>query len=311
VDRLLASPRAKAKMKGFFSFWLDLRRVTALPSAGPFLAGLDTNGLLDQMSAELDRFVDHVVFTDKGGYRELLTSRHSFATSSRLAALYGHAPPSPATAPAELPEHRRGILLRGPVLASGDDNTHPILRGVFFRRRVLCDPLANPSPADLVERDVEMIDADPRKLSTAAYTAARTDPASCMVCHAQINPLGFALEAFDSVGRFRTQEVVFDPRTGARVAAHALPGRVAPALSPGDASTVDGPAALVQAIADGGKGAACFVRQMHRYFHLRGETAEDACLLRGALEAMEGGGGIAAAMRASVLNQALAFRRSE
>src|SRR5205085_3429512 len=80
-------------------------------------------------------------------------------------------------------------------------STSPIHRGVFLTRNVL--GVAMRPPPDAFTPLAE--DLHPG-LTTRERVALQTKPANCQSCHNVINPLGFTLEKFDAVGRYRTQE---------------------------------------------------------------------------------------------------------
>ncbi|MEO0415540.1 MAG: DUF1588 domain-containing protein, partial [Verrucomicrobiota bacterium] len=83
------------------------------------------------------------------------------------------------------------------VTANGVD-TSPIVRGVWLLENILGTPPSPPPP------DVEPLDPDVRGAKTIREQMEkhRTDP-TCAECHRRIDPLGFALEHYDAVGRFR------------------------------------------------------------------------------------------------------------
>jgi hypothetical protein len=81
------------------------------------------------------------------------------------------------------------------------ETSSPIHRGVFIARSVLGRSL-RPPPMAVSPLPVEL-HAD---LTTRERITLQTKPEACQSCHAMINPLGFTLENFDAVGRFRTQD---------------------------------------------------------------------------------------------------------
>jgi len=101
------------------------------------------------------------------------------------------------------PTQRAGVLTHPYVMArlAHHDNTSPIHRGVFLTRNVLGGFL-KPPPEAIAFDDHRF---DP-KMTMREKVAEMTRNASCMTCHETINPLGFSLENFDAVGRFRTTE---------------------------------------------------------------------------------------------------------
>ncbi len=116
------------------------------------------------------------------------------------------------TAIATLPELRRSVsdsqlrfgVLSHPYLMSGlsyHDTTSPIHRGVFLIRYILGRTLRPPNEAFTPLSP----DLHP-DLTTRERVSLQTSPDNCQVCHSKINGLGFALENFDAVGKFRNQE---------------------------------------------------------------------------------------------------------
>jgi hypothetical protein len=101
------------------------------------------------------------------------------------------------------PKIRSGILTH-PYLMAGfayQKSSSPIHRGVFLARKVLGRHLPNP-PVAVAALD-ESIDPN---LTTRERVLLQTKPESCQVCHTLINSLGFSLENYDAVGRFRDRE---------------------------------------------------------------------------------------------------------
>lgn len=305
VDRMLKNNLAKDKIRGFFDYWLDLNRQYDIPTTGFFLQGLNTVGLKSEAIREMYQFIDHIVLESEGNFKDLMTSRRSFAQTSALAQIHGHTLSTNSTEIKMVDENRMGLLMRLPVLVSGDDQTHPILRGVKFRRRVLCDNLPNPGPEIILTRPPEEEQPDPFIYTIRDITTENTKSLSCMGCHSIINPLGFAFEGFDSIGRYRTKELVYDSK-GNLMAQHNINTRVEPMLSAMDKTATNDAVELVQSIANDsdGKGAACMVRQIYRFYQFKNESQEDNCLLADIYSGLnDPNGSILKAIRTSVLNR--------
>ena len=111
--------------------------------------------------------------------------------------------PNPLVASVESDEHRFGILTH-PLLMSGlayHDSTSPIHRGVFLIRYMLGRTLRVPNEAfSPLSPDLHP------NLTTRERVELQTSPESCQVCHSKINGLGFTLEHYDAVGRYRAAE---------------------------------------------------------------------------------------------------------
>ena len=129
----------------------------------------------------------------------------SFYINPRLAKFYGIEPPSqPEFVRVKFEPDRRAGVLTHPFLLttlSYHKSSSPIHRGVFLTRNILGRFLKPPPMA------IEFMDDrfDPSLTMREKVTELTAKPA-CASCHATINPLGFSLESFDAVGRFRTED---------------------------------------------------------------------------------------------------------
>jgi hypothetical protein len=204
--------------------WLDLDHVGEISKDEEQFAGFDQQ-LVSDLRASLVAFLDDVVWSETSDYRQLFQADWTM-TTERLAEFYGDAwQPAEAghgvrrsvsreeiSAAGEAgPAHRYGLLTH-PYLMSGlayHDSTSPIHRGVFLIRYVLGRNLRPPNDSFTPLSP----DLHP-DLTTRERVALQTSPESCQVCHRKINGLGFTLENFDAVGRFRDKErgKPIDPR---------------------------------------------------------------------------------------------------
>ncbi|MEC9072188.1 MAG: DUF1588 domain-containing protein, partial [Myxococcota bacterium] len=108
--------------------------------------------------------------------------------------------------PVELPEtERAGLLTLPSVLALGAYAVHPapILRGKRILERLVCQELGTPPPNAEASAppDTETADATNRERTEIA-----TSPPECVGCHMTLNPPGYAFEAYDAMGRYRTED---------------------------------------------------------------------------------------------------------
>jgi hypothetical protein len=249
--RLFALPCARRAVARFFRQWLNVERVEGLvrdPAAYPMW-----NPALGQsMLREQEAFVQHVTFDAGGSLPDLFTAGYSFVDRT-LAPLYGLDAGKLGDAPArtELPAHRRGLLTQPAVLAvtSHAKDTSPVLRGVYVLRRLLCKDIPAP-PQNL---DLKAPPADPAQTGRNRWQRHSADPA-CAGCHAQIDPVGFAMEDFDGIGRHRSQDNGLAVDTAGPI----------PALQAA-AGEIDGGAGLAMALADSPELAGCFARQWFRF----------------------------------------------
>ena len=202
AQRMLADPRTKAKLHGFFHQWLELERAEVInkdPKAFPDF----TPELLADLRESLMQFIDQVVWSEKSDYRELLQADY-LLLNERLGKFYGH----PVTGDAFQrvgfdPKQRAGVVTHPYLLASlaYTKQSSPIHRGVFLTRNVVGMSLKPPKKAVIFEDS----HFNP-KLTMREKITELTRSGACMPCHSMINPLGFSLENFDAVGRWRTKD---------------------------------------------------------------------------------------------------------
>jgi hypothetical protein len=202
--RLTTDPRAKAKLGEFFQLWLKLDAESDLLRKSPELfPGFDAAVVAD-LRRSLERFVEQVVWSEKSDFRELLQADH-LLLNERLAKFYGVPVPEVGGFQSVKfdPAQRAGVLTHPFLLArlAHPDSTSPIHRGVFITRNILGGILKPPPEAVAFENHK----FNPQ-LTMREKVAEMTRDSNCMTCHETINPLGFSLENFDAVGRFRATE---------------------------------------------------------------------------------------------------------
>lgn len=203
--RMSADPRAHAKLHGFFHHWLELDRAEYVSKDAALFPEFDA-ALLTDLRTSLDLFLDHALFSKASDYRELLRADYLFV-NERLAQVYGI--DRGDNAPADfikvsVADQSRSGVITHPFLLTAfayHNNTSPIHRGVFLTRNIIGRPLSPPPNA--IEFTDEQFDPS---LTMREKVTALTRAQACMACHATINPLGFSLEQFDSLGRFRKAE---------------------------------------------------------------------------------------------------------
>lgn len=206
--RMIEDPRAKAKLRGFFTHWLQLDHTEHLAKSAEAFPGFDA-ALAADLRTSLELFLDEVIHSDAADYRQLLLADHLLA-NERIGKLYQLDVPAdgkfhkvPIDKQSIDAGRRAGVVTHPFMLAalSYTDSTSPIHRGVFATRRLLHRPL-NPPPNAIQFDDAGFDPHLTMREKVAKITAAQT----CQSCHSIINPLGFSLENFDAIGRFRTKE---------------------------------------------------------------------------------------------------------
>ncbi|MDP1592171.1 MAG: DUF1592 domain-containing protein, partial [Prosthecobacter sp.] len=202
AQRMLTDPRTKAKLHGFFHHWLELERAEGA-SKDPKIFPDFTPELLADLRESLFQFIDQVVWSEKSDYRELLQADY-LLLNERLGKFYGH----PVTGEEFQrvgfdPKQRAGVVTHPYLLASlaYTKQSSPIHRGVFLTRNIVGMSLKPPMKAVVFEDS----HFNP-KLTMREKISELTRSGACMSCHSMINPLGFSLENFDAVGRWRTKD---------------------------------------------------------------------------------------------------------
>jgi hypothetical protein len=204
VERMLADPRAETLASNFAFQWLGLGELEAL-TPDPFLFADVDRRIREHFVTELRLYVDSIFRSDRS-VLDLLTARHTYLNET-LALHYGlNDIRGTRFRRVELTdENRFGLLGKGGVLlvSSYPNRTSPVLRGQWLLENVLGTPPAAPPPN--VEALVENVEGRAASTVRARLEAHRTNP-SCNGCHGVIDPLGFALENFDAVGRWRVKD---------------------------------------------------------------------------------------------------------
>ena len=207
-ERMLASERSLGLVRGFVPQWLQLERLAGHrpdPERFPDYRSALTGSMLEEPVA-----LFAAILREDRPATELLTADWT-VLDARLAAHYG------LELPAERPGEggarvslartgRRGLLGPGAVLTATSDpgRTSPVLRGKWVLEALLGDPPPPPPPGVLTLD--ETAPPDPSHSIRARLEQHRSNP-GCAACHASLDPLGFALEGFDAIGRERPGEV--------------------------------------------------------------------------------------------------------
>jgi len=206
VRRMLADPRAANLVTNFAAQWLHLRALAATtPDARRFI-DFDDN-LRQSMRRETELFLESLLREDRP-VTDLLAADYTFL-DERLARHYGipHVLGSHfrrVSFAGEPARQRGGLLRHGSILTvtSYATRTSPVIRGHWILANLAGSP-PPPPPPDVPSLDNQVIAATlPIRERLAQH---RANPA-CASCHDVMDPVGFALEHFDAVGRWRAAE---------------------------------------------------------------------------------------------------------
>jgi hypothetical protein len=212
VRRMLADPRSAELVKNFAGQWLQLRN---LPSASPttqMFPNFDDN-LRQAFRIEAEMFFDSVLREDRGAV-DLLTANYTFV-NERLARHYGieniYGSRFRRVVLDGALENRRGLLGKGAVLltTSNPDRTSPVLRGKWVLMNILGVVPPEPPPnVPMLRESGKMANGQPVPLEVSMRERMQEHRANaaCASCHLMMDPIGFALESFDAIGKGRTHE---------------------------------------------------------------------------------------------------------
>jgi hypothetical protein len=259
--RMLADPKAEALASNFAVQWLELRNLAeATPDAARF-PGFDL--LREPMRREAVAFFD-AVRREGLDISTLLGADFTFVDEA-LAAHYG----LPGVRGSELrrvplgDDRRGGVLGMAGVLTitSNPTRTSPVKRGRWLLENVLdAPPRAPPPGADSLDESVVTVSAASLRERLEQHRAK----AECAACHARLDALGFALERYDAVGRWRDQD-----GGGPVDATGTLP----------DGRALDSLGALRAALLEDRAFARCLTRKLFTFALGRAPTARDELAL--------------------------------
>ena len=202
AERMIPDLRTRAKMRQFYQQWLQLDRLRELSKDQKRYPEF-TEAIASDLRTSLDLFLDDVTWSEASDFRQLLLADFVHL-NGRLAKVYGAELPEDAAFQKVVPAGKHAGILTHPLLMAAfayDSTTSPIHRGVFVARSLLGRRMRPPPEA------VTPLSPDLHPdMTTRERTALQTRSQTCQSCHATINPLGFAMENFDAVGRFRKDE---------------------------------------------------------------------------------------------------------
>lgn len=265
VDAIIASADARAKLRRFFTAWLEIKDPGDFTISQHVYPDFDAK-LAAAMVDDTRRFLD-VQLSKPDPMLKDITQSTQAVVSPALAPIYQTAAATGAVGRLVDVDatQRLGIFSQPAVLAShsGPTGTRPIKRGVFWVRKVMCMEL----------------DPPPNGIDTALYESEHTTERqrieqvtgqrACVGCHKVIDPFGFFLEPYDALGRWRTKDNGFaiDPS----IAINFLDEGPTKSSTPVEALRIFTGSMMFKQ---------CFVRQLFRFYMGRSEEPADEPLLR-------------------------------
>jgi mono/diheme cytochrome c family protein len=205
VRRMLDDPRSNGFIENFAGQWLYLRNLKTKGGAVEHFPSFDDN-LRQAFRTETEMLFASIVREDRN-LLDLLTADYTFV-NDRLARHYGMQGIYGSDfrrVPVES-DARRGILGHGSILlvTSLPERTSPVQRGVWVLENIVGAPVPTPPPVVPALEEQAGTKAHPRTLREQMQL--HTTRPFCAGCHKIMDPVGFAMENFDAIGRWRTEE---------------------------------------------------------------------------------------------------------
>ncbi|MFN0165525.1 MAG: DUF1592 domain-containing protein [Bryobacteraceae bacterium] len=214
IRRMLADPKSRALVENFAGQWLHLRNLeNANPDPDRFPAFDDELRL--SMLRETELFFEHLVRRD-GSILDFLDAKYTFL-NERLAVHYGvQGVAGDEFRRVDLEgDQRSGVLTQASILtvSSYPTRTSPVIRGKWILENILGTPPPPPPPNVPVLKEEEVGNSGSLRQQMEKH---RSNP-MCASCHAKMDAIGFGLENYDAIGRWRTQDGKFPVEAGGQI----------------------------------------------------------------------------------------------
>ena len=220
AKRMIADPRSRALFDGFGAQWLGLNELETKTFDAKKFPQM-THEMRSAMYDEARLFFESIMRDDKSVVR-FVDSDYTFLNGT-LATLYGMEKTitGPEMRKVSLNDPNRGGILGMPAIlatTSFPNRTSPVIRGVWVMEQVLGEEIP-PAPANIpeLEKQDEIVVAN---MTMRQRIELHVTNPTCANCHKVLDPIGFGLENFDAIGRWRDE----DDSGGAIDAAGELPG---------------------------------------------------------------------------------------
>ena len=203
AKRMLDDPKAQAFAEHFTDSWLRLNTLGSMPPDAKKFKSYYEKRLEDAMRKETLLFFKHILHNNLS-IVDMLDSDYTFINDDLADHYQIKGVQGEHFRRIDLPQNsnRGGLLGHGSILTltSNGVETSPVIRGIWVLENILGTPPSDPPP------DVEPLEPDARGSKTIKEQLKKhRDVESCAECHRKIDPIGFALENFDPVGRHRSQ----------------------------------------------------------------------------------------------------------
>jgi len=269
VDRLLDDPRSAFSVERFARQWLDVERLPTVPK-DPITFPTFTAVEREAMTRQTLELVRRVAESEDGTLSDLLTGQVVFVDDP-LAAFYGlPAPEGPLDEAGfgsvdTFGTPYGGLLTDGGILTTHafSNGSSPVHRGKFVREQLFCQHLPPPPPGLVAEPPA----MDPTATTRERFSA-HSELEECAGCHRLMDPIGFAFEHFDGVGRFREDENGLPIDVSGEIVGTAYTN-----------ATFEGTDELAALLAESPEVDRCFAQQWVRYAYGMESSAAMTCML--------------------------------
>lgn len=261
--RMLDDPRSRTVIRFFFDNLLPISGLTDM-ERDPTLFPAFSSELGAAMHEETQRFLEYEIFEGGGTWPSALTAPYTFVNGA-LANFYGMTGVTGSDfvkVPVDTSQ-RLGVLTQAGVMTGTitTNRSNPVLRASFILNRLMCREISLPTdPAILA---LIQVPDDTSGATARERFAKHSSQAVCRGCHQVLDPIGFALENYDPIGQFRTEEngVPID----------------ATAVMPGSDEPITGGVELARWLAETSDVQDCFASHWAEFAYGKSLGDEDAC----------------------------------
>jgi hypothetical protein len=198
---MLEQPAARVQLERFFGEYLEIRHLEQKGKT-PELFPVWNVDLAAALEEETYRLVEQVVFDDPQTVLALIDSQQTWM-NAQVASIYGVDGLGEEWEQVTVPsgQQRAGMFSHPAFLAqwSHPDLNSPVRRGLFIQEKILCNDIDSPVMVDTTLPPAGEIEGSLREWLELTHL----DEPTCATCHAQMDPVGFALEHFNPVGEYR------------------------------------------------------------------------------------------------------------
>ncbi len=263
--------KANKSILTFMSKWLDFSKLSSFNSnssalknlAGTDLAPPQYGTHYDDGVRSLNLYLNHMIFETNGSLSDLLTSNKVFAVSDTLKNIF-KVPAKSEAFQLTSPTEARGLLLHPLFLYGGRSvaENDPFPRGSKLAKNILCKEIK--FPTDLDTGSLSMPEYNPAQTTRERFEG-KTSADACLACHKVLNPMGFALEGFDVLGRYSSVQKIYSPTNLSLVNTLNINDQVTLEIIPGLMMDVQGGYPFVQAIENSKVAHACMAKHFLEY----------------------------------------------